>query len=387
MKGMADFLIVGAGLYGATFARLALDAGRSVIVVDRREHAGGMAYCADVFIDKNIAPITVHTYGAHIFHTSNENIWQFVNHFVHFNRYTNSPVANHDGRLFNLPFNMNTFYEMWGTTTPADACKKLEEQRQAARALLGNKEPRNLEEQALLLVGGDIYEALIKGYTEKQWGRPCTALPSSIIKRLPVRLTFDNNYFCDMYQGIPTDGYNALVDRLLDGAQVRLGVDYQKERATLSKEAKFIIYTGSIDEYFDYKLGTLEYRSVRFDTKIHNVPNYQGVAVMNYTSTAVPYTRSIEHKHFLPDAKAVQDAPFTVVSREYSTQWHKGAEAAYPINDASNNLLHSQYMDMAQAERNVFFGGRLAEYRYYDMDDVMIKATNDAKTILKSTLA
>ena len=366
-----DFLIVGAGLFGATFAWQARQAGKTCLVIDRRKHKGGNIYCEEV------VGINVHRYGAHIFHTNNEELWRFVNSLVPFNRYTNSPVANYHGKLYNLPFNMNTFYQMWGVHTPAEATAKLEEQRKEARRILkeqGVSEPRNLEEQALLLIGHDIYERLIKGYTEKQWGRPCTELPAFIIRRLPVRLVFDNNYFNDRFQGIPIGGYNKLIDKLLEGCEVRLGVDYFVNRNELDGLADKMVYTGEIDRYFDYRLGHLEWRTVRFETETMNVSNYQGNAVVNYTEREVPYTRIIEHKHFETFGADVDINPKTVISREYSTEWQPGMEPYYPVNDERNQRLYEQYRALAEQEKNIFFGGRLAEYKYYDMSPTMERA-------------
>ena len=375
-----DFLIVGAGLFGATFAWRARQAGKTCLVIDRRKHKGGNIYCEEV------EGINVHRYGAHIFHTNNEELWRFVNSLVPFNRYTNSPVANYQGKLYNLPFNMNTFYQMWGVHTPAEATAKLEEQRKEARRILkeqGVSEPRNLEEQALLLIGHDIYERLIKGYTEKQWGRPCTELPAFIIRRLPVRLVFDNNYFNDRFQGIPIGGYNKLIDKLLEGCEVRLGVDYFVNRNELDGLADKMVYTGEIDRYFDYRLGHLEWRTVRFETETMNVSNYQGNAVINYTEREVPYTRIIEHKHFETFGADVDKNPKTVISREYSTEWHLGMEPYYPVNDEKNNTLYHQYVELAHSEKNVLFGGRLAEYKYYDMAPVIERAFAIADTVIR----
>lgn len=375
-----DFLIVGAGLFGATFAWQARQAGKTCLVIDRRKHKGGNIYCEEV------EGINVHRYGAHIFHTNNEELWRFVNSLVPFNRYTNSPVANYHGKLYNLPFNMNTFYQMWGVHTPAEATAKLEEQRKEARRILkeqGVSEPRNLEEQALLLIGHDIYERLIKGYTEKQWGRPCTELPAFIIRRLPVRLVFDNNYFNDRFQGIPIGGYNKLIDKLLEDCEVRLGVDYFVNRNELDGLADKMVYTGEIDRYFDYRLGHLEWRTVRFETETMNVSNYQGNAVINYTEREVPYTRIIEHKHFDCFGADVDKNPKTVISREYSTEWHLGMEPYYPVNDEKNNTLYHQYVELAHSEKNVLFGGRLAEYKYYDMAPVIERAFAIADTVIR----
>lgn len=359
-----DYLIVGSGLFGATFAFMARKAGKKCLVIDKREHLGGNVYC------ENIDGINVHKYGAHIFHTSNKATWDFVNSLVEFNRYTNSPVANYRGQLYNLPFNMNTFYQMWGVKTPAEARATIDEQRREAVAKMkaeGISEPRNLEEQALTLIGRDIYERLIKGYTEKQWGRSCTDLPPFIIKRLPVRLVFDNNYFNDKYQGIPIGGYNVLISKLLEGIPTRTGIDFFSDREQLEDIAGKVVYCGQIDEYFDYRLGHLNFRTVRFETEALDTPNYQGNAVVNYTEREVPYTRIIEHKHFEMFGQAVYDNPKTVISREYSTEWKEGMEPYYPVNDDRNNRLADEYRALAAAERNVIFGGRLAEYKYYDM--------------------
>ncbi len=363
-----DYLIVGAGLFGATIAYRARQAGKRVLVIDRRPHLGGNIYCEE------IEGIHVHKYGAHIFHTDNRQVWQFVNSLVEFNRYTNSPVANYRGHLYNLPFNMNTFAEMWGVITPAEAQAKIDEQRAEALQALNGREPANLEEQALTLVGRDIYERLIKGYTEKQWGRPCTDLPAFIIRRLPVRMVFDNNYFNDPYQGIPIGGYNLLINKLLDGCDTRLNTDYLARKTEFDTLADKVVYTGSIDEYFGYRLGHLEYRTVRFETEVLDTPNYQGNAVINYTDAAVPYTRIIEHKHFEMFGAAVDACPKTVISREYSTEWQQGMEPYYPVNDERNSLLYRRYADLARKETNVLFGGRLAEYKYYDMDDIIARA-------------
>ncbi len=363
---MYDYLIVGAGLFGSVFAHEAHKRGKSCLVVDRRDHTGGNIHCDQV------EGINVHTYGAHIFHTSNRQVWDYVTQLVEMNRYTNSPIANYEGRLYNLPFNMNTFHQMWGVVTPAEAEAKIAEQRQEAADKMraeGVSEPRNLEEQALILVGRDIYEKLIKGYTQKQWGRKCTELPAFIIRRLPVRLTFDNNYFNDPYQGIPIGGYNVLTDKLLEGTEVRLGVDYLTNRAELNVLAKKVVFTGAIDEYFNFKFGHLQYRTVRFETETLDTPNYQGNAVVNYTSAEVPYTRIIEHKHF-----EFGTQPKTVISREYSTEWQPGMEPYYPVNDSANSIMAAQYAELAQSQRATIFGGRLAEYKYYDMDKVVASA-------------
>lgn len=369
-----DYLIVGAGLFGATFAHLARKRGKRCLVIDKRPHAGGNIYCEE------IEGINVHKYGAHIFHTSDREVWDFVNSIVPFNRYTNSPVAQApDGRLYNLPFNMNTFYQMWGVKTPAEAQKKLGEQRRDAVAAMeveGVTEPRNLEEQSLTLIGRDIYEQLIKGYTEKQWGRPCTELPAFIIRRLPVRMTFDNNYFNDSYQGIPIGGYNRLIDGLLDGVEVKLDTDFFADRAHWESMADRIVFTGKIDEFYDYRFGKLQYRTVRFETETLDEANRQGNAVVNYTSADVPYTRIIEHKHFETFGAAVYDNPKTVISREYSTEWRDGMEPFYPVNDARNQAVYEQYRALASKETGVIFGGRLAEYKYYDMAPVIAQVLN-----------
>lgn len=371
MKQKYDYLIVGAGLFGATFARLATDRGYRCLVIDKREHAGGNVYCEE------IEGINVHKYGAHIFHTSNREVWDFVNAIVPFNRYTNSPVAQApDGRLYNLPFNMNTFYAIWGVKTPAEAEAKLAEQRKEALEIMaadGIESPRNLEEQAIALIGRDIYEALIKGYTEKQWGRKCTELPAFIIRRLPVRLTFDNNYFNDCFQGIPEGGYNRLINGLLKGSELRLGCDFFADREYYESIASKLVFTGKIDEYFGYKYGKLEYRTVRFETEVVDTPNHQGCAVVNYTDAAVPYTRVIEHKHFETFGPAVYENPHTVISREYSTEWSDGMEPYYPVNDERNQTLYGRYKKLAEECDDVIFGGRLAEYKYYDMAPVIEK--------------
>ena len=365
-----DYLIVGSGLFGATFAYFAHKQGKRCLVIDKRPQLGGNVYC------ENIEGINVHQYGAHIFHTSNKQVWKFVNSLVEFNRYTNSPVANYQGKLYNLPFNMNTFYQMWGVTTPAEATAKIESQRQAAVEKMradGVSEPRNLEEQALTLIGRDIYERLIKGYTEKQWGRKCTDLPAFIIKRLPVRLVFDNNYFNDTYQGIPIGGYNQLINSLLDGVETKTSVDFFDDRAHWEGVASKIVFTGELDRFYDYKLGHLDFRTVRFETEVLNEANHQGNAVVNYTEASVPYTRIIEHKHFESFGQAVYDNPKTVISREYSTEWKPGMEPYYPVNDEKNNRLAEAYRQLAAQEENVIFGGRLAEYKYYDMAPVIEK--------------
>lgn len=362
-----DYLIVGAGLYGAMCAYRATQAGKRCLVLDKRNHVGGNLYCEDV------EGIHVHKYGAHIFHTSNKEVWDFVNSMVEFNRYTNSPVANYQGKLYNLPFNMNTFNKMWGVVTPAEAQSKIDEQRAEALAALAGREPANLEEQALLLVGRDIYERLIKGYTEKQWGRPCTELPAFIIKRLPVRLIFDNNYFNDRYQGIPIGGYNVLIDKLLAGSDVQLGIDYLADKSQWDAMADKVIFTGSVDAYFNYCLGHLDYRTVRFETEVLDESNYQGNAVVNYTAAEVPFTRVIEHKHFEMFGEEVYRCAKTVVSREYSTEWEAGMEPYYPVNDDRNTALYARYKELADKEEHVIFGGRLAEYKYYDMAPIVEK--------------
>lgn len=365
-----DYLIVGAGLFGAVFAREAVKAGKKVLVVDKRCHIGGNVYT------EKVEGIHVHVYGAHIFHTNNKTVWDYVNQFAVFNRFTNSPVANYHGELYSLPFNMYTFNKMWGVVTPEEAAAKIEEQRKAA----GITEPKNLEGQAISLVGTDIYEKLIKGYTEKQWERPCTELPAFIIKRLPVRLTFDNNYFNALYQGIPVGGYTKMVANMLDGIEVRLQTDYLKNKAELDGLAEKVIYTGPIDAYFRYKLGTLEYRSVRFETEVLDIPNFQGNAAVNYTDRETPWTRIIEHKwfEFGKDAKG-QDLPKTVISREYSSEWKAGDEPYYPVNDEKNGELYEKYKALADKESKVIFGGRLGEYKYYDMDAVIESALVMAK--------
>lgn len=384
-----DYLIVGSGLFGATFAHLAHKQGKTCLVIDKRPHLGGNIYC------ETIEGINVHKYGAHIFHTSNKEVWDFVNAIVEFNRYTNSPVANYKGKLYNLPFNMNTFYQMWGVTTPEEAQAKIDEQKAEAVAKMkadGVSEPRNLEEQAQVLIGKDIYERLIKGYTEKQWGRKCTDLPAFIIKRLPVRLVFDNNYFNDKYQGIPVGGYNKLIDGLLEGIDTMTSVDFfadniQKlaenkeasQKAGLIKDcwqeiAEKLVFTGKIDQFYDYQFGKLNYRTVRFEQEIIDSPNYQGNAVVNYTEQEVPYTRVIEHKHFEMFGAEVYNCPKTVISKEYSTEWKDGMEPYYPVNDKENSELYAQYKNLADQEKDVIFGGRLAEYKYYDMAPIIEKA-------------
>ena len=367
-----DYLIVGSGLFGATFAYKAHKAGKSCLVIDKRPHLGGNVYC------EQTEGINVHKYGAHIFHTSNKEVWDFVNSLVPFNRYTNCPVANYHGELYNLPFNMNTFCQMWSDVkTPADAQAKIDAQRAEAAAKMDGSEPRNLEEQALMLVGRDIYEKLIKEYTEKQWGRSCTELPAFIIRRLPLRFVFDNNYFNDLYQGIPIGGYNLLINKLLEGVETKTNCDFFKEyKDTWREIADQLVYTGPIDEYFDYKLGRLDWRTVTFKTRVENTPNYQGNAVINYTSHEVPYTRVIEHKHFETFGQSVYDNPKTVISEEFSTEYKTGMEQFYPVNDERNNALAEQYRALAAKEQNVIFGGRLAEYKYYDMAPVIEKVLN-----------
>jgi UDP-galactopyranose mutase len=366
-----DYLIVGSGLFGATFANCATKAGKKCLVIDKRPHLGGNVYC------ENVEGINIHKYGAHIFHTNNKQVWDFVNSIVEFNRYTNSPVANYKGKLYNLPFNMNTFYQMWGVSSPVEAQAKIEEQKAEAVVLLNGREPSNLEEQALTLVGKDIFETLIKEYTEKQWGRKCKDLPAFIIKRLPVRLVFDNNYFNDKYQGIPIGGYNKLINGLLTGVETRTGVDFFADyKDNWRNIADKLVYTGAIDEYFSYKLGKLDWRSVSFKTRIVNTPNYQGNAVVNYTSHDQPYTRIIEHKHFEMFGTDVYRIPKTVVSEEYSTEYKEGMEPYYPVNNERNNALAEEYRKLAATEMGVIFGGRLAQYRYYDMAPVIEQVLN-----------
>ena len=375
-----DYLIVGAGLFGAAFAYRAKQRGKKCLVIDKRLHLGGNVYC------ENIEGINVHKYGAHIFHTNNKEVWEFVNSIVEFNRYTNSPIANYKGKQYNLPFNMNTFYQMWGVLTPEEAKAKIEEQKAEALnqftihnsqfIIDGKYQPQNLEEQAVLLVGKDIYETLIKGYTEKQWGRKCSELPAFIIKRLPVRFVHDNNYFNDRYQGIPIGGYNKLIDGLLDDIETKIDADFFNNRSYWESIADKIVYTGAIDEYFDYKLGKLEWRTVSFEEEVLDMPNYQGNAVMNYTEAEVPYTRIIEHKHFEMFGQEVYDCPKTVISREYSTEYKEGMEPYYTVNDERNNALADQYRLLATKEKNVIFGGRLAEYKYYDMAPIVEKVLN-----------
>lgn len=366
-----DYLIVGAGLFGSICAYRIKKIGKTCLVIDKRPHLGGNVYC------ENIEGINVHKYGAHIFHTSNKEVWDFVNSIVEFNRYTNSPVANYKGKLYNLPFNMNTFYQMWGVTTPEEAQAKIDEQKADAVARMqadGVTEPRNLEEQAQVLIGKDIYEKLIKGYTEKQWGRKCTDLPAFIIKRLPVRLVFDNNYFNDKYQGIPIGGYNRLIEGLLANIETKTNADFFDNRAYWKSIAGKIVFTGKIDEFYNYRFGKLNYRTVRFEQEIISKPNYQGNAVVNYTEREVPYTRIIEHKHFEMFGQAIYDCPKTIISKEYSTEWQDGMEPYYPVNDKANTEIYNKYKILADNEKNVIFGGRLAEYKYYDMAPIVENA-------------
>ena len=385
MKQHYNCLIVGAGLFGATFAHLAQRHGKTCLVIDKRPHLGGNIYC------EHVEGINVHKYGAHIFHTSNKEVWDFVNSIVEFNRYTNSPVANYKGKLYNLPFNMNTFYQMWGVTTPEEAQAKIDEQRAEAMGRMkaeGATEPRNLEEQAQMLIGKDIYERLIKGYTEKQWGRQCKDLPAFIIKRLPVRMIFDNNYFNDRYQGIPIGGYNRLTEGLLEGVDTMTDTDFFtaniegiRLKTDWNRLADKLIFTGKIDEFYDYRFGKLNYRTVRFEQEIINTPNYQGNAVVNYTEREMPYTRIIEHKHFEMFGQEVYDCPKTVISREYSTEWKEGMEPYYPVNDSINSELYAKYKALASQEKDIIFGGRLAEYKYYDMAPVIEQAINTYNNI------
>lgn len=372
---MYDYLIVGAGLYGAVSARELTDAGKRVLVIDKRPHVAGNVYT------ENIEGINIHKYGAHIFHTNDSNVWSYVQRFATFNRFTNSPVANYHGELYSLPFNMYTFNKMWGVVTPEEAAAKIEEQRKEA----GIDTPRNLEEQAISLVGTDIYEKLIKGYTQKQWGRPCDQLPAFIIKRLPVRLTFDNNYFNALYQGIPVGGYTAMVQNMLEGIEVKLNCDYLEHKAELDALAEKVIYTGPIDAYFNYSLGNLKYRSVRFETEMLNIPNFQGNAAVNYTDAETPWTRIIEHKWFeFGKDEEGNDLPKTVISREYSSEWKPGNEPYYPVNDERNSSLYQEYKALAETEESVVFGGRLGEYKYYDMDQVILSALNKVKDLIYS---
>ena len=372
---MYNYLVVGAGLYGATAARELTDAGHSVLVIDKRSHIAGNVYT------EKTEGINVHIYGAHIFHTNNKQVWDYVNRYSVFNRFTNSPVANYHGELYSLPFNMYTFNKMWGVVTPEEAVAKIEEQRKEA----GIAEPKNLEEQAISLVGTDIYEKLIKGYTQKQWGRPCTELPAFIIKRLPVRLTFDNNYFNALYQGIPVGGYTKMVENMLKGIEVQLNVDYLADKAKWDGMAEKVIYTGPIDAYFEYRLGNLEYRSVRFETEVLDKPNFQGNAAVNYTDAETPWTRIIEHKWFeFGKDENGNDLPKTVISREYSSEWKLGDEPYYPVNDEKNGNLYQEYKKLADKEKNVVFGGRLGEYKYYDMDQVIAAALDKTQILLNS---
>jgi UDP-galactopyranose mutase len=368
MNTKYDFLIVGGGLYGAVFAHEVKRCGKTCMIIDKRSHIAGNIYT------EKIEGIEVHKYGAHIFHTNNKEIWQYVNQFAEFNRYTNSPVANYKGEIYNLPFNMNTFNKMWGVVTPDEAQKKIEQQRSTSFV----EHPQSLEEQALNLVGKDIYEKLIRSYTEKQWGRPCSELPAFIIRRLPVRFTYDNNYFNDIYQGIPIGGYTAMVEALLEGIEVKLNTDYFDEKCKWYGLADKVVYTGPVDAYFNYRLGALEYRSLRFETDVLNIPNFQGNAVINYTDSETPYTRIIEHKHFEFGMQ-----PKTVISREYSIEWKPGDEPYYPVNDKKNNELYESYRALAEAESNVIFGGRLGEYKYYDMDKVVEAALQKVKEVLE----
>lgn len=370
MKRLYDYLIVGSGLFGATFAHLAAKEGKKCLVIDKRPHLGGNVYC------ESVHGINVHKYGAHIFHTSDRRVWEFVNSLVEFNRYTNCPVANYKGEIYNLPFNMNTFNRMWGVATPAEAKAVIESQRKEMVEQLAGARPANLEQQALMLVGRDIYHKLIKEYTEKQWGRPCDRLPAFIIRRLPLRFVYDNNYFNDCYQGIPVGGYNRLIDALLDGVECRVDTDFFADRRHWESIADKIVFTGKIDEFYDYRFGRLQYRTVRFEEELIQTPNYQGNAVVNYTSHREPYTRVIEHKHFESFGDAVYANPVTVISREYSTEWVDGLEPYYPINDEVNDSCYQKYRRLADAETGVIFGGRLAEYRYYDMAPVIEKVLN-----------
>lgn len=368
-----DYLVVGSGLYGAVFAREAADRGKKVLVIDKRPNVAGNIYT------EKVEGIHVHKYGAHIFHTNDTKVWKYITRFAEFNRFTNSPVANYRGELYSLPFNMYTFNKMWGVVTPEEAAAKIEEQKKEACIT----EPKNLEEQAISLVGRDIFEKLIKGYTEKQWGRDCKDLPAFIIKRLPVRLTFDNNYFNALYQGIPIGGYTQLVEHLLEGIEVRLNTDYLEQKEALDRPAETVVYTGPIDAYFGYSLGALEYRSVRFETEVLDIPNFQGNAAVNYTDRETPWTRIIEHKWFeFGKDEQGQDLPKTVISREYSSEWKPGDEPYYPVNDEKNGALYAEYKKLADAEQNVIFGGRLAEYRYYDMDAVIASALKKSEEVL-----
>lgn len=374
MEKEYDYLVVGAGLYGATFAHEARKAGKSVLVIEKRPHIAGNVYCEDV------EGIKVHTYGAHIFHTNNTEVWNYLNQFTEFNRFTNSPVANYKGELYSLPFNMYTFNKMWGVVTPQEAQAKIDEQ----KSEMAGKEPSNLEEQAISLVGRDIFEKLVKGYTEKQWGRDCKDLPAFIIKRLPVRLTFDNNYFNALYQGIPTGGYTKMVENMLEGIEVRLNENYLDDKEKWNALAEKVLFTGPIDAYYDFKLGYLQYRSVRFETELLDQPNFQGNAAVNYTDRETPWTRIIEHKWFTFGKDELgQDLPKTVISREFSSEWKPGDEPYYPVNDEANGKLYAQYKELAAKESNIIFGGRLGEYKYYDMDAVVASALSMAKQELK----
>ncbi len=374
---MYDYLIVGAGLYGAVFAAEACKAGKKCLVIDKRNHTAGNIYT------EKVNGINVHKYGAHIFHTDSAEAWNYVNSYAEFNRYTNSPMARYKDELYNLPFNMNTFHELWGVVTPEEARSEIA--RQTAEAAEKIKEPKNLEEQALLLAGKDIYEKLVKGYTEKQWGRRATELPAFIIKRLPFRFIYDNNYFNDRYQGIPIGGYTAMIDKMLEGSEVRIGVDFFENKEELMKEASKVIFTGSIDGYFDYSFGPLEYRSLRFETEVMDMDSFQGNAVVNYTEYEIPYTRIIEHKFFeeFGSAPKNSDAGKTVVTREYPADWQKGDEPYYPVNDEKNNALYEKYRELASKEDKVFFGGRLGKYKYYDMDDIVVDALSDVREMLR----
>ena len=370
MEKKYDYLVVGAGLYGAVFAHEAKKRGKSVLVLEKRPHVAGNVYCEDV------EGIKVHTYGAHIFHTNNTEVWEYLNQFTSFNRFTNSPVANYKGELYSLPFNMHTFNKMWGVVTPEEAMAKIEEQ----KAEMAGKEPQNLEEQAISLIGRDIFEKLVKGYTEKQWGRDCKELPAFIIKRLPVRLTFDNNYFNALYQGIPTGGYTKMVENMLEGIEVKLNTNYLEEKEKWNDMAEKVVYTGPIDAYFDYSLGYLQYRSVRFETELLDKPNFQGNAAVNYTDRETPWTRIIEHKWFtFGKDENGNDLPKTVISREFSSEWKPGDEPYYPVNDETNGALYSKYKELADKEEKVIFGGRLGEYKYYDMDAVVASALSMVK--------
>lgn len=365
-----DYIIVGSGLFGATFAFRAKQKGKKCLVIEKRPHLGGNVYC------ENIQGINVHKYGAHIFHTNNKEVWEFVNSIVEFNRYTNSPIANYQGKLYNLPFNLNTFYQMWGVKTPEEAISKIEEQKKEELyklEKLGIKEPRNLEEQALILIGKDIFETLIKGYTEKQWGRKCSELPAFIIKRLPIRMVFDNNYFNDKFQGIPIGGYNKLIEGLLDGIECITNANFFENRIYWTSIAEKIVYTGPIDEYFDYCCGKLEYRTIHFEEEIKDISNFQGNAVVNYTDRSIPYTRIIEHKHFEYFGSEIEKIPSTIISKEYSLEWEAGMEPYYPINDIKNSQLMDKYKELSLKDTNTIFGGRLAEYKYYDMAPIIEK--------------